>query len=175
MSEHPRTSVGRRGFLAGAAAVAAAAATTGTARAAASGNPAATRPNILLIVTDDQPKQTDWATPRLVEWLGGQGVTFPHGHATTPLCSPSRSSIFSGRYAHHHGVRNNSASHRLDQSTTVQRHLAQAGYRTGLFGKYLNSWDIADNPPHFEEWALLRPGFKNATWNIGGTVQELPG
>ncbi|MEV7611874.1 sulfatase [Streptomyces sp. NPDC089799] len=179
MSEHPRkSSVGRRGFLAGAAAAAAAAATPGLARAAgpaATASASASRPNILLIVTDDQPKQTHWATPKLIDWLGGQGVTFTHGHAATPLCSPSRSSVFSGRHAHNHGVRNNAASYSLNQATTVQRYLKQAGYRTGLFGKYLNSWTLADNPPHFEEWALLQPGFNNANWNINGTVQQLAG
>ncbi|MEU2451609.1 sulfatase [Streptomyces sp. NPDC012765] len=169
--------VGRRGFLAGAAAVAAAAATPALAGAAnaAPAAAAAARPNILLIVTDDQPKHTDWALPKLINWLGGQGVTFTHGHSATPLCAPSRSSILSGRHAHHHGVRNNAASHSLDRSTTVQRRLGQAGYRTGLFGKYLNSWALEDSPPHFEEFALLRPGFNNAWWNIDGTVQQLPG
>ncbi|MFG2292726.1 sulfatase [Streptomyces sp. NPDC048603] len=180
MSEHsPKSPVGRRGFLAGAAAVAAAAATPGVARAAdptaASASASASRPNILLIVTDDQPKHTHWATPKLIDWLGGQGVTFTHGHSATPLCAPSRSSIFSGRQAHNHGVRNNAASASLNQATTVQRYLKQAGYRTGLFGKYLNSWPLADNPPHFEEWALLQPAFNNANWNINGTVQQLAG
>ncbi|MYS11401.1 sulfatase-like hydrolase/transferase, partial [Streptomyces sp. SID6041] len=112
----------------------------------------AARPNVLLIVTDDQPKATEWATPKTVAWLAGQGVRFTNGHVTTPLCAPSRSSVFSGRFAHNHGVRNNSASHSLDQRTTLQRYLKQAGYRTGLFGKYLNAWDIADNPPHFEDF-----------------------
>ncbi|WP_234437629.1 sulfatase-like hydrolase/transferase [Streptomyces sp. WM6368] len=163
--------VGRRGFLAGAAAVAAAAATPALAGAAgaAPAAAAAARPNILLIVTDDQPKHTDWALPKLINWLGGQGVTFTHGHSATPLCAPSRSSILSGRHAHHHGVRNNAASHSLDQSTTVQRRLGQAGYRTGLFGKYLNSWALEDSPPHFEEFALLRPGFRGR-WPSGSTT-----
>ncbi|WKD37090.1 sulfatase [Streptomyces xanthophaeus] len=156
------------------AAAAATPALAGAASAAPSAG-AAARPNILLIVTDDQPKHTDWALPKLVDWLGGHGVTFTHGHSATPLCAPSRSSVFSGRHAHHHGVRNNAASHSLDQSATVQRRLQQAGYRTGLFGKYLNSWTLADAPPHFEEFALLQPGFNNAQWNIDGTVQQLPG
>ncbi|MEV0291633.1 sulfatase, partial [Kribbella sp. NPDC050820] len=98
-----------------------------------------------------------------------------NGHVTTPLCAPSRSSVFSGRYAHNHGVRNNAASHQLDQSTTVQRYLKQAGYRTGLFGKYLNSWTLSDSPPHFEEFALLQPGYVDAQWNVNGTVQTING
>ncbi|MFF3014608.1 sulfatase [Streptomyces sp. NPDC057939] len=181
MSEHPSTpragAVGRRGFLAGAAAVAAsAAAPAGLAQAAPTGSgTSAARPNILLIVTDDHPKHTEWALPKTIAWLGGQGVTFTHGHSATPLCAPSRSSVFSGKHAHHHGVRNNAASHSLDQSTTVQRHLKQAGYRTGLFGKYLNSWALEDNPPHFEEWALLQPGYNDARWNVDGTVRRIDG
>ncbi|MEV6104184.1 sulfatase [Streptomyces sp. NPDC051940] len=162
----------RRGVLAGTAAVAAGAtlpALTATpARAAA-------RPNILLIVTDDQPKHTEWATPQTVAWLTGQGVRFTNGHVTTPLCAPSRSSVFSGRYAHNHGVRNNGASYSLDQHTTVQRYLKQSGYRTGLFGKYLNSWDIADNPPHFEDFALLKPSYVDGTYNVNGTVKTISG
>ncbi|MER5464622.1 sulfatase-like hydrolase/transferase [Streptomyces sp. NPDC002668] len=102
-------------------------------------------------------------------------MTFPEGHVTTPLCAPSRSSVFSGRYAHNHGVRNNGASAQLDQSTTVQRYLKQAGYRTGLFGKYLNSWPLANNPPHFEDFDLLQPGYVDAQWNVNGTVQTING
>ncbi|MFE0647029.1 sulfatase [Streptomyces sp. NPDC059534] len=176
MAENHRPPVSRRGFLGGAAAVAAATAVPGLAQIAAAGPAAAaTRPNILLIVTDDQPKHTEWALPKTVAWLADQGVKFTNGHVTTPLCAPSRSSVFSGRHAHNHGVRNNKASHSLDQSTTVQKYLKQAGYRTGLFGKYLNSWTLADNPPHFEEFALLQPGYVDAQWNVDGTVRTING
>ncbi|WP_239517846.1 sulfatase-like hydrolase/transferase [Streptomyces sp. ICC1] len=175
MSKKARAQVSRRGFLAGTAAAAAAVTVPAIGQAAASPAAAANRPNILLIVTDDQPKQTEWALQKTVAWLAGQGVKFHHGHVTTPLCAPSRSSIFSGRHAHNHGVRNNAASAALDQSTTVQRHLKQAGYRTGLFGKYLNSWNIADAPPHFEDFALLQPGYVDAKWNVNGSVQTING
>ncbi|MEU9143678.1 sulfatase [Streptomyces sp. NPDC048349] len=175
-SENRRSPVSRRGFLGGAAAVAAATAVPALAQVAGAGPAAAAgRPNILLIVTDDQPKHTEWALPKTVSWLADHGVKFTNGHVTTPLCAPSRSSVFSGRHAHNHGVRNNGASHALDQSTTVQRYLKQAGYRTGLFGKYLNSWTLADNPPHFEEFALLQPGYVDAQWNVNGTVQTING
>ncbi|MGW6690243.1 sulfatase family protein [Streptomyces sp. NPDC054961] len=175
-SENRRSPVSRRGFLGGAAAVAAATAVPALAQVAGAGPAAAAgRPNILLIVTDDQPKHTEWALPKTVAWLADQGVKFTNGHVTTPLCAPSRSSVFSGRHAHNHGVRNNGASHALDQSTTVQKYLKQAGYRTGLFGKYLNSWTLADNPPHFEEFALLQPGYVDAQWNVNGTVQTING
>ncbi|MGW4273107.1 sulfatase family protein [Streptomyces seoulensis] len=137
---------------------------------------AANRPNILVILTDDQPLETEWATPRTVDWLVDGGVRFSHGHVATPLCAPSRSSVFSGRHARHHGVRDNSSPYNLDQSTTVQRHLQDAGYRTGLFGKYLNAWHNTDNPPHFEEWLLNDPvTYNNGTYNDNGTVRAIPG
>lgn len=175
MSKKVRTQVSRRGFLAGTAAAAAAVTVPSIGQASAAPAAAANRPNILLIVTDDQPKQTDWALQKTIGWLAGQGVKFNHGHVTTPLCAPSRSSVFSGRHAHNHGVRNNAASAALDQNTTVQRYLKQAGYRTGLFGKYLNSWNLADGPPHFEEFALLQPGYVDAKWNVDGSVQTING
>lgn len=133
------------------------------------------RPNVLLIVTDDQPKHTEWATPTVRSWLGDHGIHFTSAYATTPLCSPSRASIFSGRYAHNHGVRDNGHPYNLDQHTTVQRHLKDAGYRTGLFGKYLNSWHLADHPPHFSEWVMLRPGYVDCDYNVNGEVQQIPG
>ncbi|KAB8158905.1 sulfatase-like hydrolase/transferase [Streptomyces sp. 3MP-14] len=171
-----RGGLSRRGFIAGTAAAASLGALAGAANAPnAVARARDARPNVLLIVTDDQPKRTEWAIPRTVDWLAGRGVRYTNGHVTTPLCSPSRSSVLSGRYAHHHGVRNNQASYQLDQSTTIQRHLAEAGYRTGLFGKFLNAWQLADNPPHFEEFALLSPGYVDARWNVNGAVQQLPG
>nr|WP_242606625.1 sulfatase [Protofrankia symbiont of Coriaria ruscifolia] len=168
----------RRGFLAGSlAATATAAAATGLSVLPGFVQPAsaATRPNILVIVSDDQPKETQWATQKILNWVAGQGVRFTNAHSTTPLCAPSRSSIFSGRYAHNHGVRDNGHPYNLNQNTTVQRYLKQAGYRTGLFGKYLNAWNINDNPPHFEEWALLQPSYNNGTYNVNGTVQTING
>ncbi|MFC7614095.1 sulfatase [Actinokineospora soli] len=142
---------------------------------AAAGQSAASRPNILLIITDDQPKQTQWATSKTFDWIARQGVRFSNGHVTTPLCAPSRASIFSGRYAHNHGVRDNGHAANLNQSTTVQRQLQLNGYRTGLFGKYLNSWAVANNPPGFDTWALLQPSFVDGTYNDQGTVKTISG
>lgn len=168
--------ISRRHVIAGSAAaatagVAASALGAGTADAAGS-----SRPNILLVVADDQPKETDWAMRQTLAWLGAHGVTYANGHCTTPLCAPSRSSIFSGRYAHNHGVRSNLHPGNLDQNTTVQRYLKQAGYRTGLFGKYLNTWRITDAPPFFDEFAMAEEGtYVGATFNVDGKVQQIKG
>ncbi|WP_282702424.1 sulfatase [Streptomyces sp. CC219B] len=134
------------------------------------------RPNILLVLTDDQPKETDWALRQTVDWLGGDGVEFARAHANTPLCAPSRASVMSGRHAHNHGLLDTRHPHHLDQRTTVQRRLHEAGYRTGLFGKYLNFWPTGQNPPHFDEWLLQEPvRYYNGHYNDNGTVRTIPG
>ncbi|WP_155372751.1 sulfatase family protein [Catellatospora vulcania] len=164
-------SLKRRTFL---AASAAAGATAAAGWPAAAAQAADTRPNVLVIVTDDHPKQTAWAIPKTRAWLTGGGVEFTRGHATTPLCAPGRSSIFTGQYAHNHGVRGNQHAANLNHHSTVQRYLQQAGYRTGLYGKYLNGWDVDDNPPYFDEFAVLAPPtYTNGTWNVDGTVQTI--
>ncbi|MGW5635503.1 sulfatase family protein [Streptomyces sp. NPDC003832] len=134
------------------------------------------RPNILLVLTDDQPKETDWALDRTTDWLGGNGTTFGRAHANTPLCAPSRASVMTGRHAHRHGVLDTRHPSYLDQRTTVQRRLREAGYRTGLFGKYLNFWRTGDPPPHFDEWLLQEPvRYVDGHYNDNGTVRNIPG
>jgi arylsulfatase A-like enzyme len=94
-------------------------------------------PNILLIITDDQPLDTMQEMPRTAQYFGQNGVEFKQGYVTTPLCCPSRASIFSGKYAHNHGVFINDGNN-FDATETWQRYLHDAGYETGILGKYLN-------------------------------------
>ena len=73
----------------------------------------AKRPNVLIILTDDQRADClsiaghpHLKTPN-IDRLGKEGVYFKNAFCTTSLCSPSRASILSGVYAHRHGVVNN--------------------------------------------------------------------
>lgn len=137
------------------------------------------RPNILIILTDDQR----WATsmrvmPATRRLFGAKGTRFPNAYATTPLCCPSRATIFTGRYAHNHGVWQNRPGRAFDQQTTVQRYLHDAGYRTGIFGKYFNHWNLDNDPPYFDRWAIDDPspdsnGYVGGTWNVGGDVRAV--
>lgn len=102
------------------------------------------RPNVLLIVTDDQPDND--ATRAMLPVLDAFPLRFARSYATTPLCCPSRASTFSGRYAHNHGIVENDGSG-FDADRTVQKTLHDAGYATGLVGKYLNKVSSA---PHFD-------------------------
>jgi arylsulfatase A-like enzyme len=116
------------------------------------------RPNVLVIMTDDQRVGTLSVMPSTREWFGRGGVTYPNAYATTPLCCPSRGSIFTGRYAHNHGVEGNADAGRLDHTQTIQRVLQDAGYRTGYTGKFLNRWNLAARPPFFDRSVVVEGG-----------------
>lgn len=129
-------------------------------------------PNIIFIVADDQRNGTitPEIMPNVIQRFQSQGKTFPNTYAGTPLCCPSRSSMFTGRFAHNHQVLTNVDALKLDQTKTIQRYLHQAGYRTGIFGKYLNDWVAQSlgtppdftkppkNPPDFDQWAIFDNG-----------------
>ena len=129
------------------------------------------RPNILVVMTDDQAANgTMSVMPRTTRLIGDRGTTFLEAHATTPSCCPSRASFFTGRYVHNHGVRSNTASARLAQHTTVQHFLQRKGYRTALFGKYLNGWPFGRALPDFDDYAHTTPQYSGASWNQNGRI-----
>ncbi len=99
------------------------------------------RPNVLLILTDDQrwdclgvAGHPHLTTPH-IDRLAHEGVYFKNAFCTTSLCSPSRASILSGLYAHKHGVSNNFTEYPTDLQSFPQQ-LHKAGYETGYIGKY---------------------------------------
>ena len=69
------------------------------ATAATNQDRSATRPSILLIVTDDQRWDTLWAMPHVRDLLANRGTTFSNAFVVNPLCCPSRSSILTGNYS----------------------------------------------------------------------------
>src|ERR671911_1344194 len=97
--------------------------------------PAQGRPNVLLIVTDDHRdgEESMSVLPETRRLFASGGTEFSNAYATTPMCCPSRASIFSGRYVHNHGVTDN-GSDLARPDLTWQRHLDEAGYQTALFG-----------------------------------------
>ena len=123
---------------------------------------AAEKPNILVIITDDQRADgTLDVMPQTRRRIGAQGITFTEAHATTPKCCPSRASFFTGLYAHNHGVISNGEADKLDHRITVQKLVRKKGYRTAIFGKFLNAWPVEVDPPFFDEWAISNGGYEN--------------
>lgn len=101
------------------------------------------QPNILFIFTDQQTASAmscagneDLHTPAM-DRLAAQGVRFAHTYCTSPLCSPARSSLFTGRMPHETGVTWNNmriAEHLHDQ--TMGNLFSTAGYECAYGGKW---------------------------------------
>ena len=116
-------------------------------------------PNIVLISTDDQTLDELRWMPQTRRLLGGAGATFTNFLAPHPLCCPSRAQILTGQYAQNNGVRDNGGRHggvrafAEAEQEALPVWMANAGYRTGFLGKYLNGYTTDRGvPPGWEEW-----------------------
>jgi arylsulfatase A-like enzyme len=114
------------------------------------------RPNVVVVMTDDQDAGSVSVMNSLDRFVAQRGVTFDNFFATFPLCCPSRASFLTGQYPHNHGVLSNGGpkggADELDDSRTLPVRLDRAGYRTGFVGKYLNGFSGNDIPPGWDEW-----------------------
>jgi|tagenome__1003787_1003787.scaffolds.fasta_scaffold20972679_3 N-acetylglucosamine-6-sulfatase len=143
--------------------------------------PAAQRPNIVFVLTDD----LSWDLVRFmphVQALQKDGVTFSRYYVTDSLCCPSRSSIFSGRFPHNTGVFTNMApdggfgvfNGRGEEKSTWATSLQGAGYRTAMMGKYLNGYTPAGLvhgkplyvPPGWNEWDVAGNGYGEFNYDL---------
>ncbi len=113
----------------------------------------ARRLNVIVVLTDDQPfdplPPAQSAMPFLQRWVGdpsGGWVVFSNAFVNSPLCCPSRATMLTGRYAHHTDVRDNEDGALLDERSTIAVRLHDAGYHTGLVGKYLNQYPFGRGP-----------------------------
>ena len=115
-------------------------------------------PSVLLLLTDDQRWDTMWSMPTVRERIGERGITFSRAYVTNPSCCPSRTSLLTGRYSHTTGVWSNDGEHggfaAFEDRSTLVTWLDDAGYRTGLFGKYLNGYEPESGyvPPGWDVW-----------------------
>jgi arylsulfatase A-like enzyme len=135
------------------------------------------KPNILLIVSD-QERQRDWlpagaklpARQRLIDG----GLEFTQYYTHTSPCSPSRATLFTGRYLAQHGVLENSSmpgNTELPLTTPTLGHvLRRAGYRTAYKGK----WHLqAREVPQMDEYGFGDwEGNDSAWWGLPCTGTE---
>src|SRR5829696_5871671 len=142
----------------------------------------ATRPNVVVIMTDDQTLEQMRVLTKTRQLIGDQGTTFRNFYCSFPLCAPSRATFLTGQYAHNHGVLSNSPPNggytALNHNNTLPLWLQDAGYFTGHIGKYLNGYgrDTAPTlvPPGWTDWQGLVDNstykFYNYTINDNGTL-----
>ncbi|KAF9418836.1 hypothetical protein HW555_004503 [Spodoptera exigua] len=126
------------------------------------------RPNIVLVLTDDQDVVLGGMTPmkNVNRFIADEGVTFTNSYVTSPICCPSRASILSGLYQHNHRTVTNSELGGCNglfwreavQNVTFGNILKEAGYKTFYAGKYLNQYGTPETggpeavPPGWTEW-----------------------
>ena len=140
-----------------------------TAAAAAFGQ--TRRPNVVLIISDDQGygDLSIHGNPHLktphIDSIGTSGVQFTQFHVN-PVCSPTRSSLMTGRDYYRTGVVDTylGRSMMYPDETTVAELLAGAGYRTGIFGK----WHLGDNYP----MRAMDQGFQETLVHRGGGIGQ---
>src|SRR5215204_4072836 len=127
---------------------------------------ATAQPNIVFILTDDMRKDDLQYMPKTKNLLQSRGMTFQNAFVSNSICCPSRATIMRGQYSHNTGVWSNSPTTSPttsggwqtyqkvgDEQDNVATRLDAAGYRTGLFGKYLNGYSRTTYiPPGWDRW-----------------------
>ena len=136
---------------------------------------AQTRPNILLIYTDQQRYNTIHhlgneaiKTPNLDRLIEG-GTAFTHAFVSSPVCMPSRSSLHSGMYTTSHQYYSNHHPAKERPTTSLPLELKKAGYKTVLLGKnhsFLDERDLDIN----ERVAA----FKNTLQDLRNAERAMP-
>lgn len=121
---------------------------------------AETRPNIIVIYTDDHGHadlgirgiEKDLKTPHL-DALARSGVIAKHGYSTAPQCVPSRGGLMTGKFQGRFNLDNNGSSlDGFNKETTIATRLQNAGYATAHFGK----WHLGPTP------AIPTHGFRHS-------------
>lgn len=142
---------------------------------AAAGRPApatASRPNVVLIMTDDQgygdvgTHGNPWIKTPNLDKLASQGVRLDDYHVS-PYCVPTRAALLTGRYADRTGVHNRLVPDWIARGDEfmVSTSFKSAGYATGMFGK----WHLGDNYPFGPEYH----DFDEVLRHYGGAVGVL--
>jgi N-acetylglucosamine-6-sulfatase len=156
-------------------------------RAEGPGLAQATAPrNVIFILSDDHrydfmgfhPGAPEWLQTPAMDRMAASGAHIENAFVTTSLCSPSRASILTGRYAHRHGVVDNTSP--IPEGTVFfPEYLQKAGYRTAYVGKWHMGEDAgSDQPrPGFDHWISFRGQgvYTNPLLNVNGEPRQMQG
>lgn len=146
--------------------------------------PADAPENVIFILSDDHrfdfmnfhEGAPDFLETPSFDRMAREGAHLKNAFVTTSLCSPSRASILTGRYAHNHGVVDN-ATPVPDTTTFFPEYVQEAGYETAFVGKWHMGHENAEPRPGFDRWVSF-PGqgvYEDPTFNVDGEEVEEEG
>lgn len=129
-------------------------------------------PNIVFILADDLDLDAANTMEQVKSLITDRGTRFDHHFVNVSLCCPSRVSTLRGQFAQNTGIISNfppdggfeGTYAKGLEASTIATWLKDAGYRTALFGKYLNGYpNTAPSanyvPPGWTEWYAANGGF----------------
>lgn len=131
------------------------------------------RPNILFLCTDQQRGDSlnctgaSWAVTPNLDKLASDGALFKNCYVQNPVCSPSRASLFTGKYVANHGLYANGVPLPKHQKMFTLT-LAEAGYDCGMIGKqHLSPCDNWQTEPRQDD------GYRVFQWSHGPNHRAL--
>lgn len=140
--------------------------------------------NVVFVLSDDHrydfmgfmPEAPEFLETPAMDRMAREGAHLANAFVSTSLCSPSRASILTGQYMHHHRVVDNQRP--VPAGTTFfPQYLQQAGYATAFFGKWHMGHESDDPRPGFGHWVSF-PGqgvYFDPMLNINGKREQFKG
>lgn len=119
--------------------------------------------NVIFILSDDHrydmmgfhENAPEWLETSAMDRMAREGAHIRNAFVTTALCSPSRASILTGRYAHNHRVVDNTSP--VPEGTRFfPEFLQQDDFKTGYIGKWHMGEADDDPKPGFDRWVSFR-------------------
>ena len=148
------------------------------------GDDRAARRNIIFVLSDDHrydflgsmPQAPAFLETPNMDRMARQGAHLANAFVSTSLCSPSRASILTGQYMHHHRIVDNQRPE-PPGTTFFPQYLQKAGYQTAFIGKWHMGHEQDDPRPGFDYWASFKGQgeYLDPVLNINGKRQSFQG
>jgi N-acetylglucosamine-6-sulfatase len=147
-------------------------------------NSQAAKRNIIFVLSDDHrydflgflPQAPAFLETPNLDRMARQGAHLANAFVSTSLCSPSRASILTGQYMHHHHIVDNQRPE-PPGTTFFPQYLQEAGYQTAFIGKWHMGHELDDPRPGFDYWASLKGQgeYFDPVLNVNGRHQQFQG